>query len=151
MTGGAPKDRYAIKTPSGTIGVRGTALDFFSSALLTAVLLYDGAVRVCSNAGECVDLTDVCDVGQADASDALLIGHPDQVTGAEREALRTWFIYALSQRSLLRPYRVNNAERCLRRPAGGEAPAGSISPSTSGGEIVRAPKQPPGFTNPITP
>ena len=35
ITGGAPKNSYVINTPSGTVGVRGTAFDLFVTTYTT--------------------------------------------------------------------------------------------------------------------
>lgn len=51
VTGGAPKDRYAIRTPTGTVGVRGTAFDLNVKPDHSSLLLYHGAVVMC-NTGE---------------------------------------------------------------------------------------------------
>src|SRR5690606_27708093 len=149
VTGSAPKDRYRISTPTGTIGVRGTAFDFFVTSLITSVLLYDGSVVFCNDAGDCETLAKTCDLGQFDGSEAQLIGHTDTVGGADRERLRTMFRYAQSQLPLLREFRVNEAERCLNRPAGGGGvdslvetgpdsgqPAGRPTPQSTEGEGV---------------
>ena len=126
VTGTSAKNRYQIKTPTGTIGVRGTALDVFVGQQSTSALLYHGSIVICSNAGDCETLTRVCELGQFDGGQAALIGHTDGVTGADRETLRSMFRYAQSQRPLLRDFRVAEAERCLKRPAGGSGPKSLI-------------------------
>jgi len=40
-----------------TIGVRGTTLDILSRRLQTTVVLQDGASRVCTLGGQCIELT----------------------------------------------------------------------------------------------
>lgn len=117
ITGGAAKDRYLITTPTGTVGVRGTAFDFTVTAERTTVLLYHGAVRICGLTEQCVVLEDSCELGEADTSQAALLGRTDDIRGAARNALKTQFPYAISQLPLLRPFRVDDAERCLKRPA----------------------------------
>src|SRR5690606_28020536 len=82
--GNAPKDRYLIKTPTGTIGVRGTAFDWANGDNGTAAMLYHGAIEVCTTGGTCVVLDDVCDVAEYNSSEARLIGHFDTVTGDAR-------------------------------------------------------------------
>lgn len=119
VTGGAPKDRYSIRTPTGTIGVRGTAFDFYVTPLATSVLLYHGSVLICDATGKCETLQDVCEVGQYEMDQALVIGDADGVTGDARATLRAMFLYALTQRPLLRQFRIEGAERCLKRPAPG--------------------------------
>lgn len=117
VTGGAAKDRYLITTPTGMVGVRGTAFDFTVTAERTTVLLFHGAVSICGQNAQCVVLENQCELGEADTSQAALIGRTDDIMGAAREALKTQFPYAISQLPLLRPFRVEEAERCLKRPA----------------------------------
>jgi len=129
VTGNAPKDRYLIKTPTGTIGVRGTAFDFRNTAQGTAAMLYHGAIEVCTTGGTCVLLEDVCDVAEYNSTEARLIGHFDLITGDARAAFRGFFPYAVNQNPLLREFRINGAERCVNRPTGG---GGEPSLSTPG-------------------
>jgi hypothetical protein len=142
VTGSAPKDRYRITTPTGTIGVRGTEIDFNVRPVADSVLLYHGAVELCSKSGKCVLLQKQCDLGQFDSVQAVLIGHTDNVNGQERNLLKAMFPYAESQRPLLREFRVNRAERCLKRPAGGGGPESLV-------DVV--PGSGPGRTTPSCP
>ena len=62
ISGGSNSSAYKIKTPSGTLGIRGTALDFYVGADgTTAVVLLNGAARFCSRNG-CRELKRRCDV-----------------------------------------------------------------------------------------
>jgi len=74
ITGTAPKDQYQIKTPTGTIGVRGTGLEWTvirdalpdllpPASISTIVLLLHGGIQFCNLAGDCETLFDVCDFG----------------------------------------------------------------------------------------
>lgn len=137
ITGGASKDRYLITTPTGTIAVRGTAFDFTVTPGRTTVLLYHGAVTLCGPDDQCVVLENQCDLGAADTKEAMLLGHTDTVSGAAREALKASFPYAISQMPLLRPFRVDVAERCFRRPAG----VGPASEGTAIGDGLSQPRQ----------
>jgi hypothetical protein len=49
ISGESGDDNYAITTPSGTIGVRGTAFDFTVSPEDTKVLLLEGEATLCEN------------------------------------------------------------------------------------------------------
>lgn len=142
VTGNAPKDRYLIKTPTGTIGVRGTEFDWANTGQGTAVMLYHGAVQVCTNGGTCVVLEDVCDVAEYDSSQAQLIGHFDNVTGEARSLFRSLFRYAVNQSPLLREFRISGAERCVNRQT---APGGTPS------LVDPLPSQPVTPTQPTTP
>lgn len=137
VTGGAPKDRYVITTPTGTIGVRGTAFDLWVGGSAFYQLLYHGSTINCPPGvplgdPRCVIATDTCDLVQVSSNLAELLGHADNVTGQARNQLRAWFLWAVSQNPLLRQFRIQNAERCVNRPAGGGGPP-SLSTPPSGG------------------
>jgi hypothetical protein len=57
VTGHSAKTAYRISTSLATIGVRGTTLDIQSRRLWTMVVLQDGASRVCTLGGQCIELT----------------------------------------------------------------------------------------------
>ena len=60
ITGDSPKNAYAIKTPTATIGVRGTQFDLAIGASgETHLVLFDGSADVCSG-GSCVRASDSC-------------------------------------------------------------------------------------------
>ena len=57
ITGIAPKTSYEIKTPTASLGVRGTVFDVFVAENgETAVLLHEGGVDVCNTARSCQSL-----------------------------------------------------------------------------------------------
>ncbi len=61
ISGSSKSSAYEILTPAGTIGVRGTAFDFYVDPDgTTAVVLLNGAARFCG-AGGCRQLTKRCD------------------------------------------------------------------------------------------
>lgn len=119
-TGTAPKDRYKINTPTGTIGVRGTEFDFVVTPENTQVLLFSGGVQMCNSGGQCVDLSNSCDLGSFDTALAQVLGHPDAITGQARADLRSQFLYAVDQSGLMSEFRVQTALRCLNRPSSEE-------------------------------
>jgi hypothetical protein len=57
VTGHSEKTAYKISTPLATIGVRGTILDILSQRGQTIVVLQEGASRVCTTGGQCIELT----------------------------------------------------------------------------------------------
>lgn len=117
VTGGAAKDRYAITTPTASIGVRGTAFDFTVEGLKTTVLVFHGAVLLCTLDNKCVTVDDTCELGEADSTQSLVLGKTDDVRSAGRDALRTLFPYADNQADLLTAFKLEQARRCLNRPA----------------------------------
>lgn len=114
-TGRAPKDRYIINTPTGTIGVRGTSFDFNSSAEETRVLLYHGQVVLCNLDNTCVTLDDTCELGAYDLGKSEILGHTDDFKGNAREELKASFKYAQSQAPLLGAFRVEEAKECFQK------------------------------------
>jgi len=62
ISGHSRSSAYAIATPAGTLGIRGTAFDFYVGPDgTTAVVLLSGAARFCGRNG-CRNLTRRCDV-----------------------------------------------------------------------------------------
>jgi hypothetical protein len=115
-TGSAPKDSYLITTPTGTIGVRGTAFDLNVDDEESRVLLFHGAVRLCNTRNQCVTLDDTCEVGTYDLSDAITLGPGVELEDDIRRAMQENFIYAQSQAPLMREFWVDIARQCLNRP-----------------------------------
>ncbi len=146
ITGGAPKDRYVIRTPTGTIGVRGTAFDLFVTALATYVLQLHGSTIDCPDASpdKCEILDAVCELGIIGSDSVEIIAHTDEIGGEQRESLKAMF--SLIGADLLREFRIAGAERCLRRPAGGDGNGNSLSDGGSGN--VPTPTTPPPTTPP---
>ena len=115
VTGSAPKDSYEIKTPTGTIGVRGTAFDFFVDENGHVVLLlYHGAATLCSVGGECTEVADRCDLGTMTEHDSALLGSSRKLTRPDIDAMRASLPFAVSQLGLQRPFWVDKARECLK-------------------------------------
>jgi hypothetical protein len=116
ITGGARKDLYQINTPTGTIGVRGTAGDFWVSKELTKVLVFHGAMVLCNLQRKCVTLDSGCELGQYSGNDSQVIGNTDGINGEDRTALHAAFPLADGDAKLMHLFQVANARRCLNRP-----------------------------------
>ena len=56
VTGHSDKTAYKISTPLAAIGVRGTVVDTLSQRGRTVVVLQEGAARVCTTGGQCIEL-----------------------------------------------------------------------------------------------
>ena len=83
ISGKSVSTAYEIKTPAGTIGVRGTKFDFYVDANgTTAVVLLSGAAQFCG-AGGCVPLRRRCDCVVAQP------GRRPSVSRAGRQVLTT--------------------------------------------------------------
>ena len=118
ITGKSDHSAYTINTPTGTIGVRGTAFDYVvepKSAVVpgydgrTWVALFRGAVQLCDLKGKCVILSRQCDLGATSLTDAYAVG---RALAADRGA-RNAFRYIISQRPLLQPFWLPESRQCF--------------------------------------
>jgi hypothetical protein len=148
ITGQSDHSVYTIKTPTGTIGVRGTAFDFTVAAKAprtpsgplagTAVALFAGAVELCdlptakNPTPKCVVLDHKCDAGVID-SDAYRLGRLQ----TQDMGLRNKFRYIESQAALLQPFQLDTSRQCFlnTQPGGGGLSTTMSSPD--------APPRPP--------
>lgn len=63
ITGNGPKRSYTITTPTATLGIRGTKFDVASGSFGTGVVVFDGAVVMCSRqTGKCATVDRGCGV-----------------------------------------------------------------------------------------
>jgi len=134
-TGVSDHDKYVIKTPTGTIGVRGTEFDFTVGGGETQVLLYNGEVLLCNTDRKCVTLNDSCQIGVYDPSESTIVGNVDNISGRQRQELRAAFMYARSQMPLLREFRFEEALHCFN-PGLRSGPMASLAEGTSDGSSV---------------
>jgi len=70
ISGDSASSNYEIKTPAGTLGLRGTAFDIQHFRGRTYIMLVSGRVQFCGNGGECQTISRKCDfvVANADGS-----------------------------------------------------------------------------------
>jgi hypothetical protein len=144
-TGDAPKNKYEINTPTGTIGVRGTEFDVFvytGPVPFTRIMHYLGVVLFRANGdSQWQELHDLCTIGQI-ADTAAVLGNSKTMNNQERNVLKQEFRYADNEAPLLRPFWVLPSFESLHRPTGVDAPP----PQNEGPET---PAQPPVPTVPI--
>lgn len=130
ITGNSPKPAYSINTPTAAIAVRGTKFDFIVGSRGTGVMLYDGALQLCSPGANCVELAERCELGTAAGDGAELIARANP----EHSPLTLQFRYARFQSPLLSDFRVSGASRCVV-----EESAPPLS-ETTGSETREAPE-----------
>lgn len=113
-TGDSAKNRYTIGTPTGTIGVRGTELDGWIGADgIPYVIRHGGTVVLCTEAKECDELDDICEVGKIDTANVEILGDARESTGDERLLFKRWFLYTEDQSDLMREFWFPRARDCL--------------------------------------
>ncbi len=128
ITGNSPKNAYLIRTPTATLGLRGTRLDVsIGTKGETRIALYGEpdtiGIRVCDrNRRNCLDMKDRCDLVVVKPG-----GGPVRPQAAERaQILKTSFPYLKSQESLWSKFKVQPVG------CGVTATAAAFSPSTGG-------------------
>jgi hypothetical protein len=157
ISGSSPKPAYSIRTPTATIGVRGTVFDFSVLADgTTEFVLLHGAARICNKAGACLIADRSCTAISVPAS-----GPPRAFADlAERNTrLRNYFPYIRNPASNLhREFRadVGSCGNIAAAPLDQErdprieiAPARAIAPPSP--PTPRPPPEPPAPPAPPTP
>jgi len=108
ITGSSQKQAYTIKTPTATIGVRGTAFDVAIDDGTTYFGLWDGGVRMCEKGPQmprCAELTDRCSVLiLAPKEDFRWVSNIYERTSVMEKV----FPYAFRQSDLLADFRVKS-------------------------------------------
>ena len=132
ITGKSDHAAYTISSPTGTIGVRGTAFDFNVDKLGTTVALFRGAVILCTLDNKCEVLDHKCEAGLIDPIKTSIFGHFQAID----DNLRSRFHYILSQKPLLTDFHVDESRLCFldNNPA-----PGGLAPTTSGGVFIQPP------------
>ncbi len=130
ITGSSRKDAYEIKTPTATIGVRGTEFDFtVDSRGEMNLALFEGEARICRQGQTCVAVSGACNVVSTNRRQPVR-----QLETRERlRALETKFPYVASQVSLRKEFQVDTSD-CETRRAG-------LPPPTTTGSLSRPPPE----------
>jgi hypothetical protein len=104
ITGKSQKSAYKIKTPTATIGVRGTSFDFtVRRGGETGLVLFEGQARICGRSGGCQTLKRSCSIAEAPRRKNVRVLHETRDRAAR---IKRDFPYVKSQRSLRRDFRV---------------------------------------------
>ena len=146
ITGNSRKQAYSIRTPTATVGIRGTRFDLAVRRNgETSVALFEGQARLCARrTGRCVELRGGCSVAVVSPGGGI----GPVAAGQQRSArLRALFPFVVSQGRLRRDFRVDSSRCNIRSAAvqpsdredrsyervqeapGASAPAGRDSPT----------------------
>ena len=137
ITGKSDHSVYTINTPTGTIGVRGTAFDWTTAPASaagkgagflpgTTVALFRGAVILCTlDQKSCTVLDRKCDAGWIEPAEATRFGPFDAVD----RGLRAKFRYIQSQKPLMQPFWVDESRLCFVDHSG--TPGGLSTPQVN--------------------
>jgi hypothetical protein len=117
ISGKSAKESYKITTPTGTIGIRGTAFDLITNGPEgTRVLMYSGATELCPTSAACVVVGDSCELGEMKPGGATSLGQTNKFSREQRRELRSRFVYGSSQQPLGDAFRLQATARCLLSP-----------------------------------
>lgn len=136
ITGASAKNVYSIKTPSATIGVRGTEFDFAVDENGTHVGLWGGALRLCTTGTprRCTEVSGQCSV--------VIVTPVKQIQRVnnvyERTAvIEAVFPFAFRQHRLRVDFRVESGSCNIQNYDPAATPAGQpddVSPTFDSGE-----------------
>ena len=103
LSGRSAKTAYKIRTPTATMGIRGTEFDFsIDNRRLTNLVTFSGQVRICTRNNRCARVSGGCAVVTATRRN---IRQPRD-DKAKTSLLRENFPFVVSQESLDKSYRV---------------------------------------------
>jgi hypothetical protein len=113
ITGGSPKQAYSLRTPTATIGVRGTKFDFsVGPDGGTNFVLYEGSAKLCDLSGHCIVLKGGCSIAVLQPHRAAQL--IDSVA-ARANVLKAGFPYLLRQNRLRSDFRIDTSSCLVRR------------------------------------
>ncbi len=112
ITGSSQKDAYTIKTPTATIGVRGTRFDFTVSRRRMNLVLFEGEAQLCNRQRQCVVVSGACSVAMAQRFRRV---RPPASPDERARVLATAFPFVAAQTRLLGAFRVDTSDCSVQR------------------------------------
>jgi len=132
ISGKSGSAAYKISTPFGTLGIRGTAVDFYIGAGAASVIILEGRAVFCGNNGVCKPLTRGCDMVTANRNGVLGESKKPAKTAVEGVRNDVSFPFLVGSRKLSRPFRVGGGKcglsgsvRAIEKKKGGDGPGNS--------------------------
>lgn len=103
LSGDSPDRSYTIRTPSATMGIRGTAFDIaVTGAEATDLLVFEGRVLFCGAGRNCIRVPGGCNLLSVD--DESSFGEPETLEDKTRR-IAAAFPFVRGQTGLLPPFR----------------------------------------------
>lgn len=116
VSGDSDHDHYRLATPTGTIGIRGTAFDVVVDPSGSRVIMYSGATELCAAKTGCVTIANTCEMGAITPAGVVSLGTTDTFSRNEQKALRKQFVFGASQQALSSAFRLRQTAACLLSP-----------------------------------
>lgn len=140
ISGVSPSDAYSIRTPTMSIGIRGTGFDLAVRGGGESTLAWlSGSGEVCDAAGQCVTITEGCTVIVAPPGG----GFADLQPGEQAQRLNTFFPYLRSQGGLPPDFRLDTSACDLGSPAPFVLPAETAAQKQGAAPSPPPPPPPP--------
>ncbi len=108
ISGTSPHSAYTLRTPSSTIGVRGTVVDINVSSTDSSIVFQQGSGTICGHGG-CVNVQHTCQIWVTPRSGG---GAPTKSTGIDRERRLAVSFPFLNDQSQLAPGFQSSASNC---------------------------------------
>ena len=139
ISGKSGSAAYKISTPFGTLGIRGTAVDFYIGAGAASVIILEGRAVFCGNNGVCKPLSRGCDMVTANRNGVMGESRKPAKTAVAGVRNDVSFPFLVGTRKLSRPFRVGGGKcglsatvRAIDEKKGGEGGGGSGGSNPNG-------------------
>jgi hypothetical protein len=106
VSGTSKSSAYKINTPFGTLGVRGTVVDFYLGSSTAAVVILEGRATFCGNDGTCKRLQRECDIVRANRKGLMEENTEPSKTAVKGVRNDVSFPFLMGTRKLNRPFQV---------------------------------------------
>jgi hypothetical protein len=107
ISGRSPHEAYSIRTPTMTIGVRGTVVDINARGPDSSVMFISGSGSACDAGGSCININDPCDLWVAPRGGGFA-----ESTGVDRTLRVSAFFPFVGDQSALDPIFRTNVGNC---------------------------------------
>lgn len=132
ISGNSPHSAYTIRTPTVTLGVRGTVVDFSAGPTSSSFVFQDGEGTACDLQNRCTQIEEQCDIWIAPRS-----GQISQTSGAQSQLqLATNFPFMQSEWRLAPEFRFHN-------PTCAVVDQRFFGPPPDNSDHIRPPQPPP--------
>ncbi|MBZ0260158.1 MAG: FecR domain-containing protein [Hyphomicrobiales bacterium] len=110
ISGKSGSSAYKISTPFGTLGIRGTAVDFYIGAGTASVIILEGRAVFCGNNGVCKLLNRGCDMVTANRNGVIGESKKPAKTAVAGVRNDVSFPFLVGTRKLSQPFRVGGGK-----------------------------------------
>ncbi len=129
ISGSSASSAYEIETPTGTLGIRGTAFDLQHFRGRTYIMLVNGMVTFCSRTGNCETIRKKCDYVVAQPSGRVSTPVQPKNGNFSRVDMERYFPFMFDQSQIEPEFRLG-----VNACAGGNSAAAGNGPDSGAGD-----------------